>query len=116
MNGLASEADDLSRQQPRRLTDEQQPQARGRQGGVQVVDQVVDAVCRYYKVSQDAMSSASRSRTIAYRSNLLLDCSCFPTLIGLRVYILSLFIVFLSGTSVAEQIKAGYRFDCALYY
>jgi chromosomal replication initiator protein len=30
------------------------------------VDQVVDAVCRYYKVSQDAMSSSSRSRTIAY--------------------------------------------------
>jgi chromosomal replication initiator protein len=30
------------------------------------VDQVVDAVCRYYKVSEDAMSSSSRSRTIAY--------------------------------------------------
>ena len=30
------------------------------------IDQVVDAVCRYYKVSQDAMSSSSRSRTIAY--------------------------------------------------
>ena len=30
------------------------------------VDQVVDAVCRYYKVSEDAMSSPSRSRTIAY--------------------------------------------------
>ena len=30
------------------------------------VDQVVDAVCRYYKVSDDAMSSSSRSRTIAY--------------------------------------------------
>ncbi|MFN2135132.1 MAG: chromosomal replication initiator protein DnaA [Candidatus Promineifilaceae bacterium] len=30
------------------------------------VDQVVDAVCRYYQVTEDAMSSSSRSRTIAY--------------------------------------------------
>ncbi len=30
------------------------------------IDQVVDAVCRFYKVSEDAMSSSSRSRTIAY--------------------------------------------------
>ncbi len=30
------------------------------------VDQVVGAVCRYYKVSEEAMSSSSRSRTIAY--------------------------------------------------
>jgi chromosomal replication initiator protein len=30
------------------------------------VDQVVDAVCRYYKVSEEAMASSSRSRTIAY--------------------------------------------------
>ena len=30
------------------------------------VDQVVDAVCRYYKVSEEAIASSSRSRTIAY--------------------------------------------------
>ncbi len=30
------------------------------------VDQVIDAVCRYYKVSEEALSSASRSRAVAY--------------------------------------------------